>query len=451
MDLVIVAIPESKSPVWKVSSEKVPHLTLLYFGESVTPSQLKTIQSALEESIAYHSGMFELSVEERGVLGDDKADVLFLTKGGQGYQDALSLRDRLLSSPQVMKIWKSADQYPAWIPHLTLGYPETPAKPQPANNPIEPGQSIRFDKIALWTGDSVGPNYSLGGDIEMQDQDEDVLEHYGVKGMKWGVRRDRTTGVPRPSGARMTEATRKKVKSGGSVRGREVKLSTAQATDNKSDYRKAYPSGNEQPVSVKVTGRGRKTKASGGGGNLPSPEAIQKAVLKQQAAKSGSQSLTNAQLKLLNERMQLERSYQQLLKDQPKTMKQHALSFAGEIGKQQAKNFVNKWVEQKVMTKVGDLAGVDMRSKDQKKAMASAAEAAKAAAESVGKSVDKGTKAASSSAVKTAASKVKDAASDLAKTSTAKSSSSVANDKKSIDELNKHTLDMVEQLKKMGG
>lgn len=30
----IVAIPEERDPVWKYSSEKVPHMTLLFLGEA---------------------------------------------------------------------------------------------------------------------------------------------------------------------------------------------------------------------------------------------------------------------------------------------------------------------------------------------------------------------------------------------------------------------------------
>ena len=42
-NLVIVAIPDENDRVWKVSSEKIPHMTLLFLGDEDEVSDLDQI------------------------------------------------------------------------------------------------------------------------------------------------------------------------------------------------------------------------------------------------------------------------------------------------------------------------------------------------------------------------------------------------------------------------
>ena len=91
------------------------------------------------------------------------------------------------------------------------------------------------------------------------DEIDKVLAHFGVKGMKWGVRRNR------------------------------------------------------RPVGVTVTTKpGGKIKTSGGKNQPASKDAVTAARLKQRAKKSKASSLSNAELQALIRRMQLERQFKEL-------------------------------------------------------------------------------------------------------------------------------------------
>lgn len=191
--LVVVALPRPDDPVWKLSSEKVPHMTLLYLGEA-SNANIPEIWGFIEHVFSTSITRFGLDIDHRGELGEDKADVLFFQKNHHT-EKLEEIRSYLLGNSEIKKAYDSAFQYPQWTPHLTLGYPENPAKEWKRDWPIN---WVEFDRISLWTGDSEGPTLLLEQeqfkDISMSDNFEDVLTslfHYGVKGQKWGRRRTR--------------------------------------------------------------------------------------------------------------------------------------------------------------------------------------------------------------------------------------------------------------------
>jgi 2'-5' RNA ligase len=201
--LVIVALPADDDIVWKVSSEKVPHLTLLYLGEYESDDNVQRMADFVEHAlnISEH-GPFYLDVDHRGELGPDKADVLFFT-GGWDSKWIKSLRGQLLQQNDIRAEYEEAmaagDGFPDWVPHLTLGYPTAPAKPIPDDRKI---YSVQFDRVAVWTGDYSGPEFRLkwperdlmeSPALAYSEIGEaavaDILGHSGVKGMKWGRRK----------------------------------------------------------------------------------------------------------------------------------------------------------------------------------------------------------------------------------------------------------------------
>lgn len=192
MGVVIAAVPEKDDLVWKVSSEKVPHLTLLYLGDTVPPEDAVSIVQFVEHAANTVLTRFWLDVDKRGTLGEDQADVVFFE--GWDLPDLKRFRSFLLMNETVAKAHLNATQFPEWLPHLTLGYPQSPASELKDDRIY----SVRFDKIAVWFGDFNGPEFELkkhnlaieevamGATTSAVD---DILAHYGVKGMKWGVRK----------------------------------------------------------------------------------------------------------------------------------------------------------------------------------------------------------------------------------------------------------------------
>lgn len=189
---VIVAIPAQDDYVWQLSSEKIPHLTLLSMDSNL--GDIEHVKEYIQHVADTTLDKFYLSVNRRGVLGADSADVLFFDNGNYTLEMLKELRTYLLDDPNIREAYDSVEQFPSWTPHLTLGYPETPAKPDKRDYPIG---SVCFDRIALWTEDYAGTEFPLetaddaGEAVRMSDAGEAFLEHFGIKGMKWGVLRDK--------------------------------------------------------------------------------------------------------------------------------------------------------------------------------------------------------------------------------------------------------------------
>lgn len=284
MTIAIVAIPNENGDVHKISTEKKAHMTLLFLGENNGTVDLEGLASYTKHvADTFTSGLY-MEVEKRGVLGDDKADVLFFKKKSGAYPQALALRHYLLQDSQIRRLYDSVEQYPEWIPHLTLGYPENPARE--LEYPIN---FVSFDRLALWYDDSEGPEFEFmdGGnvvdDVIYSDKEllDDILIHYGVKGMKWGRRKSQSS-------------------SGGSGEGAISRL-------------KKQIQGPDGPEDVTVTTRpGQKVKTSGGRKREASADAISAAKIRQVAKKSTTDSLSNDELQTLVTRMNLEQQYKNL-------------------------------------------------------------------------------------------------------------------------------------------
>lgn len=176
----IVAVPPKGDPVWKLSSEKIPHMTLIFLGEQSSPELKRKISDFLSHVTSSETlTRFYANVSHRGELGDDKADVLFI-ENGPWLDSIKEFRTNLLLNDDIRSAYDSVEQYPQWTPHVTVGYPNKPANDDAIDHPVN---YLTFDQIMFWTEDFGGEVFPLGSQ-EMN------LAHYGVKGMKWGVRKE---------------------------------------------------------------------------------------------------------------------------------------------------------------------------------------------------------------------------------------------------------------------
>ena len=114
---------------------------------------------------------------------------------------------------------------------------------------------------------------------------DDILTHYGAKGMKWGVRK---------------------------------------ARNNSS--------------SVTVVDKKKKIKTYGGKGRIAHPEAIRVRTLGQVAKKSGVKALSNKELEEYNRRLNLEQQTQRLSYQDKNPGQKFVAQLLGQTGKTQAQN-----------------------------------------------------------------------------------------------------------------
>ena len=116
-----------------------------------------------------------------------------------------------------------------------------------------------------------------------------ILAHHGVKGMHWGVRRDRTSG----------------------------------------------------PVAVSVRDKGKRVKTSGGKGFPAHSDAVRARTIGQVGRKSGLKALSNDELQAYNQRLNLESQAKRLHYNDRSPPKKFILALLGQTGKQQASEAAN--------------------------------------------------------------------------------------------------------------
>jgi len=279
-NLVIVAIPTEDDLVWKISSEKVPHITLLFLGEVAKVQNIDQILNFLDHAAKTTLQSFYLDVDHRGVLGADEADVLFFRDNWE-LPRLKEFRASLLKNDAIFKAHISEDQFPEWVPHLTLGYPATPAKKLDNDRQF---YGVHFDRVALWVDDYAGPEFRLNSydsmpEVSMSTAVDDILSHHGVKGMRWGKRL---------STAISNQKARVEAQNVVRIAPKDVKITT---TLKKGKTKVQTKGGENQPVHK---------------------DALDTKIAIQKGKKSGIDSLSNKELKALSTRLNLEKQVKDL-------------------------------------------------------------------------------------------------------------------------------------------
>lgn len=123
---------------------------------------------------------------------------------------------------------------------------------------------------------------------------EEFLEHYGVKGMKWG-KSGGTASIKGPSTAKLKK-----------------RVSTV-------SFKKKDPSPSEVSVTTQLKGKKYKTKAKGGEKQPVTDDAVKAYTSRQKMKKSGVDALSNKELQELSTRMNLEQQVRSLDSKRPKS------------------------------------------------------------------------------------------------------------------------------------
>lgn len=293
MSIVIVALPSVDEKVNKISSEKKAHLTLMYLGDSVPDMDIPDIVTFVQHA-ARHLDPFYLSVDYRGTLGDEEADVLFFEENFWELPRLKRFRHNLLLNDAIRRAHDGAEQFSEFLPHLTLGYPSAPARKDPEDDPPR-FYGIQFDRLAVWFGDYEGPEirlkYDYHGDMEVAMHSTDTSElgaelaggflaHYGVKGMRWGY-------TTKSDGTQVATLQREK---------------------------KSRLTPGAKDVTVTQRRAGTLVRAKGGQRQKASEDAVKAEAVRQKSRKSTTDSLSNRELKAAIERMNLEQQYAKLAK-----------------------------------------------------------------------------------------------------------------------------------------
>lgn len=159
----VFLIPQADDPIVAASSEPA-HLTTVWLG-SMEDLDEATLDAMINEVRAYAAtldGPVVVPVGERGTLGDEDADVQFLEKT----DSLVALREGLLAAaPTVAQVMNSVEQFPDWTPHVTLGYPETPAAGE------YDGDAVTFDRVGFWIGPDQD-DYPMGDTVSTSNAEE---------------------------------------------------------------------------------------------------------------------------------------------------------------------------------------------------------------------------------------------------------------------------------------
>ncbi|QQO39424.1 capsid maturation protease and MuF-like fusion protein [Microbacterium phage Namago] len=161
----VFLIPAEGDPIVAASSEDQAHMTTIWMGAK---EDLSVDLEELEQAVRFYAqdldGPVVVPVKGRGTLGDDEADVVFL----EPTESLLALRDGFLVNEPITTAHSEAEQFLEWTPHVTLGYPETPAAGE------YDGDAVTFDRVGLWIGpdryeypmgDPVSKSLAAGGII----------------------------------------------------------------------------------------------------------------------------------------------------------------------------------------------------------------------------------------------------------------------------------------------
>jgi hypothetical protein len=154
--VVVVALPAASDPISAASSEEDgAHMTLVYLGDVGPDTDVEGLKAAVEEWAAKITEPITEGVSGTAVLGADAADVVLVDAAA-----FVDIRSGMVedAAGAIGALYAQVEQFPQWLSHVTLGYPESPPAAEYA------GTEITFDRLALWAGED-RTEFPLGGSM----------------------------------------------------------------------------------------------------------------------------------------------------------------------------------------------------------------------------------------------------------------------------------------------
>ena len=160
---VIVALPAADDPIHQVSSEQPPHMTMLYLSADYLEQATQILAGEAPEYQPFEVEVMPDIVE----LGDGGAQVVKIDP----LLRLADLREKMLTYEPIQQGFDALadEQFPTWIPHLTVGYPETP----PLSTEVP--DTITIDRLAI-LHDGLHSEYPLGEAMDDTAVEETPVE-----------------------------------------------------------------------------------------------------------------------------------------------------------------------------------------------------------------------------------------------------------------------------------
>lgn len=165
--IAIVALTAKDDPITNASAEALPHATLLFLGTMADNEAVNSAGLVLKavQAVANRYQTFTDKVAGTAVLGAAvKADVVLMDGA-----HLIELRNLLLENPKLKYLHDRIEQFPGFIPHVTMGMPNHPRLSSIYN------QEVKFDRLGVWFGDN-RYEFPLVKPVTL----EDLLDSVGV-------------------------------------------------------------------------------------------------------------------------------------------------------------------------------------------------------------------------------------------------------------------------------
>lgn len=174
---IVVALPNVLDPVRLIGSED-KHTTLLFFGEAAAlGDEAKANVLATVSQVAAMTSPFSSGIRSVERLGEETPPALVAHLNGHTLEN---IRRIMMVNPMFSMYLANAQQYPTYMPHVTFSYPDfaEEAKLRALASSLH---RVRYDRLAVWWG---AEQYEFAlryeGDDEGADGawSEELMENY---------------------------------------------------------------------------------------------------------------------------------------------------------------------------------------------------------------------------------------------------------------------------------